>query len=59
MAEEEFGAEPSLCTRCGGGLSVVGAEGGGGGGGGAWRLGGKLKKEVLEDGGDRLGGKEK
>ena len=56
--EEEFGVDPSLGTRCGEGL---GAQGG------KWvpaglvwgAVGEKLKKEVLEDGGDRLGGKEK
>lgn len=56
MGEEAFGADPSLGEACGGEVR-----------GGQWRAGGlewgmvdgKLKKEVLEDRGDRLGGKEK
>lgn len=54
MGGEEFGANTSLCRRFEGGLIVVRGE----------RLewgtvGEKLKKEVLEDGGERLGGMEK
>lgn len=54
MGEEEFGADTSRCTGFEGGLIALNGE----------RLewetvGEKLKKEVLEDEGDRLGGKEK